>query len=61
MAGVPAVRVGESSFFELRLGRSVPVAAAALPKAYATDAAGRVLALGRVLGGQFHPHRLVEA
>jgi tRNA pseudouridine55 synthase len=61
MAEVPSVRVGETSFSDLRLGRSVPVAAAALPRAYATDAAGRVLALGRVLGGQFHPHRLVEA
>lgn len=61
MAGVPSVRVGETSFSDLRLGRGVPVAAAALPNAYATDAAGRVLALGRVLGGQFHPHRLVEA
>jgi tRNA pseudouridine55 synthase len=61
MAGVPSVRVGETSFSDLRLGRGVPVAAAALPHAYATDAAGRVLALGRVLGGQFHPHRLVEA
>jgi len=61
MAGVPSVRVGETSFSDLRLGRGVPVAVAALPHAYATDAAGRVLALGRVLGGQFHPHRLVEA
>jgi tRNA pseudouridine55 synthase len=61
MAGVPSVRVGETSFADLRLGRGVPVAAPASPRAYATDAAGRVLALGRVLGGQFHPHRLVEA
>jgi tRNA pseudouridine55 synthase len=61
MAGVPSVRVGETSFSDLRLGRGVPVAAAAMPQAYATDSAGRVLALGRVLGGRFHPHRLVEA
>lgn len=61
MTGVPSVRVGETSFSDLRLGRCVPVVAAALPHAYATDGAGRVLALGRVLGGQFHPHRLVEA
>jgi tRNA pseudouridine55 synthase len=61
MAGVPSVRVGETAFSDLRLGRGVPVAAAAMPQAYATDGAGRVLALGRVLGGQFHPHRLVEA
>ena len=61
LAGLTAVRVGESAAAELRLGRPVPVAAAAMEGVYATDAAGRVLALGRVLGGRFHPHRLVEA
>ena len=61
LAALAPVRVGESAAAELRLGRSVPVAAAAMEQVYATDAAGRVLALGRVLGGQFHPHRLVEA
>lgn len=61
LAALAPVRVGESAAAELRLGRSVPVAAAAMEDVYATDAGGRVLALGRVLGGQFHPHRLVEA
>ncbi len=60
MRAVPAVHVSESAVDDLRLGRSVPVAAAAATQAYATDAEGRVLALGRVLGGQFHPHRLVD-
>ncbi len=60
MRAVAAVRVGESAVDDLRLGRSVPVTAAAVTQAYATDAEGRVLALGRVLGGQFHPHRLVD-
>jgi tRNA pseudouridine55 synthase len=60
MRAVTAVRVGESAVDDLRLGRSVPVAAGATAQAYATDSAGRVLALGRVLGGQFHPHRLVD-
>jgi tRNA pseudouridine55 synthase len=61
LAEMTAVRVGESAAAELSLGRPVPVAAAAMEHVYATDAGGRVLALGRVLGGQFHPHRLVEA
>lgn len=60
MRAVPAVRVSESAIDDLRLGRSVPVAAVAATRAYATDSEGRVLALGRVLGGQFHPHRLVD-
>ena len=61
VAGIPSVRVGETAFSDLRLGRGVPVAAGAMAQAYATDGGGRVLALGRVLGGHFQPHRLVEA
>lgn len=61
LADMTPVRVGETAAAELRLGRPVPVAASAMEHVYATDAGGRVLALGRVLGGRFHPHRLVEA
>jgi tRNA pseudouridine55 synthase len=61
LTDMPPVRVGESAAAELRLGRPVPVASPAMENVYATDAGGRVLALGRVLGGKFHPHRLVEA
>jgi len=60
MRAVTAVRVGDSTLDDLRCGRSVPVVAGAAAQAYATDSAGRVLAVGRVLGGQFHPHRLVD-
>jgi hypothetical protein len=61
LADVPSVRVAEGAVADLRLGRSVPVVAAAVEQVYATDDGGRVLAIGRVLGGHFHPHRLVEA
>jgi tRNA pseudouridine55 synthase len=61
LADVPSVRVATDAAADLRMGRSVVVVAAATEEAYATDDRGRVLAIGRVLGGHFHPHRLVEA
>jgi tRNA pseudouridine55 synthase len=61
LAGVQSIRVSTGAVADLRLGRSVAVAAAAASEAYASDDEGRVLAIGRVLGGHFHPHRLVEA
>jgi tRNA pseudouridine55 synthase len=60
LTDVPAVRVAARAVADLRLGRSVAVVAEAAEHAYATDDGGHVLALGRVLGGHFHPHRLVE-
>lgn len=61
LTDVSAVRVAARAVADLRLGRSVAVVAEAAEHAYATDDGGRVLALGRVFGGHFHPHRLVEA
>jgi len=60
LVDVPSVLVAAGALADLRLGRSVAVAATAAEDVYAADDRGRVLAIGRVVAGQFHPHRLVE-
>ena len=45
---------------DLRQGRALPAPGATPGPAYATDAGGRVLAIGEVRDAQFHPKRLVE-
>ena len=57
---VGCCQVAAGSLLALGRGGSVPVEGGRDGNGWATDSAGRVLALGEVRAGLFHPRRLVE-
>jgi tRNA pseudouridine55 synthase len=60
LEGLLRVEVGPAGTVPLRHGNDIPAIGAPDGEAWAADAVGRVLALGRIRRGRFLPHRLVE-